>query len=123
MKKRLIALAAALLLLVGCGAKDSIEGVWEQETTVSVLGLGMETPVEESAVQRFEFKKGGTGIITTEAGDYPAIDITFRYTLEGETLTIDRDDDGNDMVFTVTLDGDALKLDNPRGTFDLKRVS
>ena len=123
MKKRLIALTAALLLLAGCGAKEGIEGVWEQETTVSVLGLGMETPVEEPAVQRFEFRKDGTGVMATEAEGIPATEVAFGYTLEGDTVTLVQDDGGSDMVFTVTLNGDSLKLENPRGNFDLTRAS
>ena len=125
MKKRLIALAAALLLLAGCGAKDSLEGVWEYEATVNVLGVGIEEPTRRTDIQRFEFREDGTGVITSEFGDdYPnPPDIHFHYTLEGDTLTIVRDDGGSDMVFAVTLDGDALKLEKSRGTFDLKRVS
>ncbi len=127
MKKRetiLTAVLIVLLLFAGCGAERSIEGVWEQEITVSVLGLGVEEPVQRTDTLRFEFRKDGTGLMTTGAGAaHPAPEVVFHYALEGDTLTIVQDDDGSDMVFTVAMEGESLKLENQRGTFDLKRIS
>ena len=124
MKKRLIALTAALLLLAGCGAKDSIEGVWERETTVNFLGIGVEEPTQQTTTQRFEFREDGTGeIITKFHDDHPAPpDIHFHYTLEDDIVTIVRDDGGGDMVFAVTFHDDSLNMENQRGSFDLTRI-
>ena len=124
MKKRLIALAAALLLLVGCDTKDSIEGVWEHVTTVNFFGIGVEEPTQQTTTQRFEFREDGTGeIITRFHDDHPAPpDIHFHYTLEDDIVTIIRDDGGGDMVFAVTYHDDSLSMENQRGSFELTRV-
>ena len=117
-------LLIVLLVLVGCAAKQSMEGTWEQEITISVLGTNVDDQTEVSAIQRFQFHADGTGSMTTDAGeDFPVASVEFRYTLEEGELTLTRADGGEDMIFTVTLEKDSLKLENTSGTFDLKRVS
>ena len=106
------------------GEEVSLEGVWEHETTVNVLGIGIEEPTQQTTTQRFEFREDGTGeIITRFHDDHPAPpDIHFHYTLEDNIVTIVRDDGGGEMVFAVTYHDDSLNMENQRGTFDLTRV-
>ena len=70
-------LLIALLVLVGCAAKQSMEGTWEQEITISVLGTNVDDQTEVSAIQRFQFHADGTGSMTTDAGeDFPVASVT-----------------------------------------------
>ena len=132
MKKRLIALAAALLLLVGCGAEsapqDGLEmeekgltGTWEGTTEMSVLGEGVEEPTTVVGTIRFIFEKEENGVMEMDFGtEIPPISQNFTFTAEGNQLTLEMPD--QTMVYTFTVKGDDLWLDG-RADFDLVRVS
>ena len=120
--KRIALLAVLLCLLTGCGKETSIEGTWEQEISLSVLGVGVEERTQVAAVQRFQFNPDGTGLMTVDAGEnLPVSEATFQYILEGDCLVLTWEE-GRSVTFAVILTEDALKLDSGRVQLDLGRV-
>lgn len=118
---RCIFLLLCLVLLSGCTADSGLTGTWEAEIRISVLGP--EKQEERSGVTRFVFCPDGTGSWSTEisGGDYPQAVREFRYTQDGDVLTLTYGEGAADTEFTMLLTGDSLKLESGRGTFDLIR--
>ena len=85
--------------------------------------LGSDAATQANSVARFTFREDGTGIQTQSIvdGSHPDATREFTWILEDKTLTLDFGD-GQTQIFSVTMDTDVLGLENPRGSFELKRV-
>ena len=122
MKKLVLLILAAALLLAGCGKEETLVGIWEQEITVSVLGVEGQTEAE--SIVRFTFREDGTG--TQEQmildGSHPDAVRDFSWVLEKKTLTLDYGE-GQTAVFTAIVEQEVLKLENHRGSYELKRTA
>ena len=116
-----IFLLFCLVLLAGCTEDPGLTGTWEAEIQISVLGP--ETQEQRNGVTRFVFCSDGTGTWCTEisGGDYPQAVREFRYTQNGNVLTLTYGEEEVDTEFTMLLTGDSLKVENQRGSFDLVR--
>ena len=118
--KRIIAIVL-VVLLTGCAAKQSIVGTWEQEMTISVIGMEEQTEAESTA--RFTFRQDGTG--TQEQllfdGVHPNTLREFTWTLSGECVILDFGN-GRQETFVVIQEKDSLELHSQRIIFELKKV-
>jgi len=120
--KRIALLAVLLCLLTGCGKETSIEGTWEQEISLSVLGVGVEERTQVAAVQRFQFNPDGTGLMTVDAGEnLPVSEATFQYVLEGDCLVLTWEEGGSESFSVARTEG-SLRLNSSRVELDLKQA-
>ena len=122
MKKAVFAVLLLFLFftVAGCSNGD-IVGVWEAEMEISVLGL--DKADSAASVLRFTFFEDGTGsqeqIIID--GTYPDIIRTFRYELDGSTLTLNYEDLQTE-VFSIMFDSTSLQMDSNRINYQLMKV-
>jgi len=121
--RRFFCLILMMLLLTGCAASEPIVGSWEEEITISVLGIG-QSDAEAAAVTRFLFRENGSGswAMAFADGSHPEAVREFSYSLEEDVLTLTFKQEDHPIQFTMTLTGDSLRLENDRGTFHLIRT-
>ena len=96
--RRLIYLMLVCVLVIsitGCGKEPTVEGVWEEEITVSVLGI-TDQPGTQAAILRYTFSEDGTGIMEIIPDQHPETTEAFTYAVEGDNLL---------LTFTSTTQG------------------
>lgn len=129
MKKYICLVLVTLLTLAmaGCAKEPTIVGTWEEEITVSVLGL-TDQPGNHPAVLRYTFAEDGSGIQEIIPNDLPerANNVTFNYAVEGDKLILNvTSTTQGEVPFEYTiknLTNDTLELYFYGVTNNLKRV-
>ena len=129
MKKKLCLVLAALLVvsLVGCGQEPTVVGTWEEEITVSVLGV-TEKEGTYPALLRYTFAEDGSGVREVIQDVHPEDPQTelFTYSVEGDKLIITVTSTTQGSVpfeYTIkSLTSDSLELYFYGVTNSLKRV-
>lgn len=120
--KRFLCTILVLLLfsLSACGTKTEITGIWEQEMSISILGVEGESTA--ASIARFTFREDGSGSQEQIFHDnsHPDTVREFHWQLEGNTLVLDYGENRKEE-FTVSVSKSSLKLENRRGSYDLTK--
>lgn len=121
MKRIVLVICVLLILLTGCGGKDTIIGRWETESQADALGLNLSGNFI-STVTRISFLEEGVGTWEIEMVQTREIlRREFSYTLEGDTLMILYPDETAQQFRVDFEDGILLLTGNEN--LALKRVS
>ncbi len=122
----------SLISMVSCGQnrteQESISGVWEAESELSVLGVALPDADEKQTVDmkyRFEFNDDLTGeshiIVDEKYTEFvPDTNSSFTYVYDGEKLELTHEN-GTKQVFSVSFSGEKLILDG-RAHIELVRI-
>lgn len=124
-----LGLPAAQIRLVCEGYESMLEGAWECDADISIIGaedIDQEELKNAFASIYFEFSEDGTGRWITQVKEQyedvvPSTDIAFTYVLDGDRLDIVQENGTKDS-FVISFTGDNLIMDG-RTHMELNPVS